>query len=68
MISICVLTEHVFRLVHDILHLFDECLSLSRQDEIMLYLQRDTGLLMTTFHRSQVDGGSNRDLHDSMLP
>lgn len=51
MISICVLTEHVFCLVHDVLHLLDECLSLSGQDKVMLYLQRDMGLQVTTFHR-----------------
>lgn len=41
-VHICVLTEHVLRLVHDILHLFDERLPLGRQDEVMLYLQWHT--------------------------
>lgn len=51
MISICVLTEHIFCLVHDVLHLLDKRLSLSGQDEVMLYLQRDMGLQVSTFHR-----------------
>lgn len=37
MISIRVLTEHIFCLVHDVLHLLDKRLSLSGQDEVMLY-------------------------------
>lgn len=68
MVSIRVLTEHVFCLVHDILHLLDEGLSLSGQDKVMLYLQRDMGLQVTTFPRLWLLGGSIKDTHTSFLP
>ena len=39
-IHIRVLTEHILCLVHDILHLLNECLPLGLQDEVVLYLQQ----------------------------
>ena len=39
-VHIRVLTEHVLCLVHDVLHLLNECLPLSLQDEVVLYLQQ----------------------------
>lgn len=68
MISICVLTEHVFCLVHDVLHLLDERLSLSGQDKVMLYLQWDMGLQVTTFHRLWLLWASIKDTHTSNQP
>lgn len=68
-ISIRVLTEHVFCLVHDVLHLFDERLSLGRQDKVMLYLQRDSvALPVTPFHSLRLLGGSVKETHTSILP
>lgn len=45
-VHIRVLTEHILCLVHDILHLLNECLPLGLQDEVMLYLQNTSALLV----------------------